>query len=73
MGWMFDWAHVGSIGVVGLAGEVPGGGRRRGSGGASAAAWIPAKCGDRLIHVWVWELKWSLGRSYEPYVDHGRE
>jgi hypothetical protein len=41
----FNWAHQGLIVGGGSAGEVLGGGRRLGSGGASAAARVPAKCG----------------------------
>jgi hypothetical protein len=67
---MVDWTHVGSIGVGGSAGEVPGDGRWRGSGGASVAARIPAKCGAKLGLVWMWELEWRLGRSIELSVDH---
>jgi hypothetical protein len=38
-----DWAHLGSIGGGGLAGEVADECRRRGRGGTSAAVQIPAR------------------------------
>jgi hypothetical protein len=69
----FDLAHRGLIGVGGSTGEVPDSGRWRSSSGASAPTRIPAKCGGRLSHVWVWELRWRLGRSAELSVDHGHE
>jgi hypothetical protein len=70
---MVNRTHVGSIGVGGSAGEVPGDGRWRGSGGASVAAQISAKCGVELGLVWVWELEWRLGWSFELSVDHGHK
>jgi hypothetical protein len=56
MSGKINWTHKGSIRAGVLAGERPGGGRRRGNHGASAAASFPAKCGVELIHKRLWKL-----------------
>jgi hypothetical protein len=73
MGGMVDWTHVGSIRVGGLAGEGPGDGWQRDSGGTTSVARVPAQCGADLGHVWLWELEWGLGRGLESLVRHGRQ
>jgi hypothetical protein len=61
--WECDWAHHASIGCGGLDGDDPGEWRRRGRGGAPAAAWVPAKLEEEEINAWPWELKGDLGKG----------
>jgi hypothetical protein len=28
---------------------------------------VPVQYGVELSHVWVWELRWGLGKSFAPF------
>jgi hypothetical protein len=66
-------AHLSSIGGRGGVGAGSGDGRQRDSGGTAVVAWIPAQCGGKLGHGWLWELEWRLGSSLESLVGHGHK
>jgi hypothetical protein len=69
----FDWAHRGSDWGRVVARQTPDGGRQRDSGGGATVARVLAQYEADLSHVWVWELRWGLGKSSASFVGHRHE